>query len=186
MPVYLPPGIINSRRTFDQQGVPLNPNRGDIWRERDVNSDLVEQWFWNGTYWLSTRTFTEDFVRQGTITSRSDYMKVVSYTYNIFVTEIRVSTKVGTTGFDASNYWLFYFGTRRTSPSSSSDNFNIGTITLNDPTINIVHTFSTAINTHYAIGSGLFNPFLLRIDKIGTAASLDGASMSVEYRLARK
>lgn len=39
--------------TYDQQAVPSSPTRGQTWRERDSNSDIVEEWFWNGTYWLT-------------------------------------------------------------------------------------------------------------------------------------
>ncbi|MEA5625328.1 hypothetical protein [Nostoc sp. UHCC 0251] len=39
--------------TYDQQTTPSSPTRGQTWRERDSNNDIVEDWFWNGTYWLS-------------------------------------------------------------------------------------------------------------------------------------
>lgn len=35
------------------QSIPANPYRGLQWHEQTSNGDILQQWFWNGTYWLS-------------------------------------------------------------------------------------------------------------------------------------
>ena len=55
---------------FLQSSVPtLGVARGDVWREVDSNGDLVGEWFWNGSLWLSTQRFVSGNEQRGTGTS---------------------------------------------------------------------------------------------------------------------
>ncbi len=47
--------VRNKITYYDQQTMPTNPNSGDTWVERDSSNNINENWFWNGTYWLSQR-----------------------------------------------------------------------------------------------------------------------------------
>lgn len=37
---------------YDQRTIPSSPIRGDTWRERSIDNDIVKEWFWNNTYWI--------------------------------------------------------------------------------------------------------------------------------------
>lgn len=42
-------------------GVPANPAVGDIREEVDANNIRIQEWFWNGTYWLSTQDYLLEY-----------------------------------------------------------------------------------------------------------------------------
>jgi hypothetical protein len=50
---FAPPSVASNGFTYDQQSVPSSPSTGNTWRERDSSNNVVEEWYWNGTYWLS-------------------------------------------------------------------------------------------------------------------------------------
>jgi hypothetical protein len=56
MPLRVIDPIVTNRRYPASSTPPVNPIRGYFWTEIDGNGDLVQEWFWNGTYWLSSQT----------------------------------------------------------------------------------------------------------------------------------
>ncbi len=61
--------IKNAITYYDQQLIPTSPNVGDTWIERDLSNNIIQNWYWNGTYWLSTNRYTSGTIYTGTNSS---------------------------------------------------------------------------------------------------------------------
>lgn len=173
------PGIINGRRLFDQSVVPTNQNRGDIWRERDGNGDLVEEWFWNGTYWLSEKQTVE----VGFNTSSN--IEIASPTplranYNLYLQYANYSVQSAGL-FDDLNYWQIEL--RRM--SSTGVRTVINTLSITPAVATAYANLSTTINTHFNVDLLALKQLRYGLTKVGNPGTLIGTAM-LTYQFARQ
>ena len=118
---------------------------GDIW----YKIDDITQWFWNGTYWLSSLEYMlataaannlSVTTNQGMIESAlplptSD--SLVSGQLNLFLTKAIINSREMLTN-DDSNYWRFTFG--------SQNGFGAAVGFTNSPTFDTIGSVSTGVS----------------------------------------
>lgn len=107
MPLRTIDPVIVNRRYPASSTPPLNPIRGYFWTEIDGNSDLVQEWFWNGNYWLSTQTFEYQFVNTSFSASAATVNRnKIDTAYSLWFVR-SFGTFLLSTLNDSSNYWTF-------------------------------------------------------------------------------
>lgn len=97
------------KRSYDQELVPVNPSVGEIWKERDRNNLLIQEWFWNGTYWLSSAevVFTQNLnlgSLGNTVSPVLDFTlgQAIDRRHNLFITRYIFSAFMGSSS--SANY----------------------------------------------------------------------------------
>jgi hypothetical protein len=190
--------------TYDQQSAPSSPSRGQTWRERDSNNDFVQDWFWNGTYWLSTREYIAVY-NNGTATlSATSSANPVSFAHtlpaNIFVKDFTVSARVESASSPggaidtASSYWTFDVLT--ITAASSAIVSGAPTLSMQNGTWSAFYNLrldSTAINTFITNtptasvnnSNTVARSFGFTATKAGSASNLTRVSCVIRYQLAR-
>ncbi|KYC42061.1 hypothetical protein WA1_18845 [Scytonema hofmannii PCC 7110] len=106
--------ILDRGLYFDSINSPLSPKRGQIWMERNSNGDLVQEWTWNGTYWLSKTLFHASQVTTGFsgvgIASNNQWA-VCPIPNNrfrgLFVVNVSIAVIFSVTVSSATDYFLF-------------------------------------------------------------------------------
>lgn len=163
---------------------PLNPNRGQIWQQIDlVNNDFVAEWFWNGTYWLSTQRY----LLQGINTVNNLTNSVGDYgsatfpqgIYSYFIDTHIISGRLIGEPHDENNYWKFVWQLRANGFSTDcavSSSFNNITGFHNQKVIHLPIKTYFSRNT-YNLG------FANGIQKVGNPLDLFGSSNQLMIRL---
>ena len=90
------------------RGIAPNPNTpviGDTWEELDGTGDLIENWYFNGTYWLTLQTFSEKItVNAATASTLFDYG--IDQTTNLFI--LNLFTLIRTSAIqNGTNFWTW-------------------------------------------------------------------------------
>ena len=174
-PAYIP----QSNPDFDQQEAPVGQIRGNIWRERDVNRDVVQEWFWNGTYWLSCLLFNTH-IPFGGLNNYSTTTQGQSFhigNFNLYLIKF-TGTFYSLGNLTDTDYWVLYFGSNFS--TFYTLNIKVGN---NGETFNFVTKTSPQVNSHYIPPAGGYLNF--QFGKINNSPSIGSPTVIVEYRLAR-
>jgi hypothetical protein len=87
---------------------PINPIIGDIWIERDNVQGYKNEWFWNGSYWLSTNNYIGATASLTNLSSNSNGARLCTQAfglkYNVFLSSLNYSVYPTATQ-DVNNYW---------------------------------------------------------------------------------
>ncbi|MBE9193257.1 hypothetical protein IQ230_23505 [Gloeocapsopsis crepidinum LEGE 06123] len=189
---------------YDQQEAPTNPAIGDIWKERDSSRLLIQEWFWNGTYWLSSAevVFTQN-LNLGSLSSTVN--PVIDFTVgqaidrqnNLFITRYIFSAFMGssssanyTTRIGVSTPWsnISSSTTYTEIPNSAS---TTGTIDGHSSIVRTVANLNFHLNTrtvaelHNTNTMSPFN-FVCRLSSNLTTQGLRQVMLGIYCRLARK
>lgn len=170
------PVMAAGKRVFDQQAEPEPKTRGDIWRERDDNGDLVQEWFRHEFHWLSTQTFVKEatFFNIGL----AAFVYELPISYNVFLLNFKANFILGNT-HNATNYWSFVL--QRFGPTTAT----LSTILSNAASANTWFTIAKTLNLHLDVGGTGSKALRLSNNRdVGTPSNLTG-SLAVSYRLAR-
>lgn len=204
MPLRLIDLIITNKRYPTSSSPPINPQRGYSWTEVDVNGDIINDWFWNGTYWLGEQyehliTFPQNTTASTIINGNFMFSRKA----NLFIKSMRIVGRIesaiapGGTVDSSANYYTF-------SPRLTAGGSNSGQIT-NAPTLSIqgrtygqfTNIFLTAsdINSFVEIfpagndpdaSPSLARGLAIQVNKVGaTAFTLTGCLASIGYQFAR-
>lgn len=157
--------------------------KGDRWVEFDLNNDFVEEWFWNGTYWLSQAPYT---IYAGTPGNGSSALQTtnlfnnffVEQDFNVFILKYEVVFVVNLNS-TASNFFRFQFGR-----SNSSSNTVLGTLDTINALSNVRESRSiTNIGFINIVGLSVKSFF---VDDFRIAGSLSrSSSQRIVYKKAR-
>ena len=104
--------IIESQKVSDHKytlasNSPLDPNIGDFWDEIN-DQGLVQQWFWNGNYWLSKQEY-QHFI-EGFVSYNQSSFRFAN-NCNLYVKQARLISRMDSDispggNFDSNaNYW---------------------------------------------------------------------------------
>ncbi|ACC81137.1 hypothetical protein [Nostoc punctiforme] len=170
-------------------GVPLSPNRGDRHNEVDANNDLVMEWFWNGSLWLSRKLYQQSIHAWsgqgvliggviGDISATTDNIPFnQGNDYDIYLYKIHGMFRVLSGNLSAANYWALQF--RNTTSNLQSINITAGN---GGETTDYICKSSNAINTKYSkLGAGFNTTFV----KTALAPNIRAPIALIQYRLAR-
>lgn len=173
---------------YDQAAVPTNPAMGQTWRERDSNNLIVCEWFWSGTFWLSTRLHQQNvcawsgqgIIIGGVIGEVSSTTENIPFSqgnnHDIFLYKIHGMFRVSGM-LSSANYWELQFR----SPMSKLQGLNI-TAGNGGETTNYICKSSDPINTRYTKLSTGFN---IAFAKNGSAPNMRSPIALIEYRWSR-
>ncbi|GAA6622903.1 hypothetical protein [Scytonema sp. NUACC26] len=184
--------IIENGLYIDSSSPPLSPKRGQIWKERNVNGDLIKQWFWNGTYWLSTNQLIQKVGEATGAASSSNsalphYLVIDSTSNNLFVEEFTVigSSNAGSI-YSNTDYWncnLVGFGSMGVLEGTLISSIDTKNWTNSD-----TYKISTAKNINFFLqvssASIKYRILVLSIVKNGSAPATFFLGQ-IKYRLAR-
>lgn len=172
--------IAANRRYPASTTPPTNPIRGYFWSEIDSNGDLVQDWFWNGTYWLSTGIFNTGATSAGGLISGSGETRCplsIGDNYNLFLIRAFYGFRVFTTN-NAVDFWGLDF--RRADSAGNRTAFALlSTATYAADTYYLI---TVLINTH--VVSSNVKQIRAGFTKNGAAGSIDIA-YNLDYRYAR-
>lgn len=74
--------------------MPALPATGEVWDELDNLNNLVNQWFWNGTYWLSQQIYEKEHIISSLGTG-TGYVWSVPIENNIFFKTFQLTFNAG-------------------------------------------------------------------------------------------
>lgn len=170
---------------------PVIPALGDTWDELDGVDRWVENWVWNGTYWLTQQVFLMGFEMNNISSTFTAYVPGRTrhtngaFPRNRFLLDFRGNIFVINT-LDNSRYWLIELQRRNsnnlTITNISSYNTYLGN-GLNN-TSNSWHEFSNTLNLHQDIQANGIRAYSLQLTKVGGAGNLLG-NLECRYREAR-
>lgn len=173
--------FVNGTRYSISSTPPTSPVRGDKWDEIDANLDLVQQWFWNGTYWLS-RNIINVHDRLNTNNNDDTTLLAVptsSRNTNLFLLSWSTTNSIATLN-DASNYYALSL--------SRTNESNVTTSIANTNTsltaVGIYVTQSFTLNLHLDVNATGVRRLVVTKSRIGTPGILRYASV-LTYREAR-
>lgn len=187
---YLPLQAFSTGFNYDSSSVPSSPSTGQTWRERDSNNSVVEQWFWNGTIWLSLNTIPRDTllisgqsitltnILVGLVTANTDDIPFsINPNYSIYLTKMYAAFRIPSGNLSATNYWQLVLKNGSTilqtlDVKSGDDGVTTGDVRKSSTAINIVYP-KTGKYSMSLIQQGALTP------------SLRSPSALIEYRLAR-
>ncbi|MEH2138577.1 hypothetical protein [Nostoc sp.] len=170
-------------------GVPVSPNRGDRHNEVDANNDLIMEWFWNGSLWLS-RSLHQQSIHAwsgqgvliggviGDVSSTTDNIPFSQGNdYDIYLYKIHGTFRVLSGNLSATNYWALQF--RNTTSNLQSINITTGN---GGEATDYICKSSNAINTKY---TKLNTGFNIVFTKNGSAPNIRAPIASIQYRFSR-
>ncbi len=168
--------VRNGITYYDQQTIPTSPKIGDMWYERDINKNILQQWFWNGSYWVSVQEFGFYLVNGGLAWTTP----IISTYSQIYVSSVFLNIySNGTANNDANNY--------------STNNVNIvtlagvstaiATITTQSLLNNQKKTYSANVNTFYS--TAVYQAFTITSVNTGIPKESAYGSGLIKARFAR-
>lgn len=182
---YFPPNneAEKSPPSIQSETAPVNPAFKQYWIEVSSGGLFINEWFWNGTHWLSKQIIVLSCpLAFGASTSGSAGLTPFSnLNYNIFLIEYSLKLRIDSIN-NNTNYWNLNFV--RFNNNGIPTNINGGSFsTINElPNVEIKTTLS--INTFLDLNSIWVQYFGTNYTKVGTPGALRLAA-SFSYRLAR-
>jgi hypothetical protein len=183
--------------TYDQSATPSSPSIGQTWRERASNGSIIEDWEWNGFYWLSkpillltpeTSTGTQ-FTASAAEALRIWNIPTKKADQIIYITKVGVSGRAeGAT--TATDYWEFTVTQRRGSGTQVAIT-GMPTLRINTAlsAFSSFRVFSADLGIALTAGegtsTGATRGFNLATTKFGAAPNLLQSGFWVVYCLAR-
>jgi hypothetical protein len=180
---------LGDRSYTASQSEPTNPNPGDYWDQIDENNLLVDEWFWNGVYWLSRQKFSHasnPTSISSTVTNLIAPFPVQPNT-DLFVESWQAQARVGG-ATSASAYWRFKL---KLSQLNAVYLDLPGTSFVESPKNLLAdHFFSVSnpsIKSHVLVqnGSAAWS-FAITAENIGGAAALNSFIYRTFFRYAKK
>jgi hypothetical protein len=88
---------------------PLNVYVGRIWYEINTSNKIINNWFWDGNYWLSVNTFTKDAINLS-LGNNNIQSFIVDATglYNIFLLNLSLCFAYNNDNTATSSNYLVY------------------------------------------------------------------------------
>lgn len=176
MPISNPP----NSTTIVSTTPPPNPIP-NVTRWWNPNGQM--EWFWNGTYWLSSATQYLRFGSHGNSVTTSKYepLETEFSQYNIYCLSWNVAARIDTTN-NATNYWHFEIYRR----SSTLTVTLISSVNTSSWSPGAIVVQKNPINMHLNIIGGLdAKTFWVYMQKIGTPGIVDPLTVALAYKLAR-
>lgn len=158
---------------------PSSPIVGDTWEELDNIGNLVMEWFWNGTYWLSKQQIPAQ-INYGLYSSNINVFSshVLRRDFNIFIERLLSGWFAGSPN-DANNYWTITYK----SCAVQQAGIDIGSINTSSVSAG-PNRASVIVNLHRNISALNHDTFYVELSKTGTPTSIYSAN-SLVYRWAR-
>jgi hypothetical protein len=195
----------NTGFTYDQQLAPSAPSGGQTWQERDNNNNVAGQWFWNGTLWLSIRTFSCQYYNPGNTTlSATLSAAIIPFMHadlaNVFILQwwfmgrCEADTSPGGGTDSATNYWtfdVFSIGANNSSsiagsPVLSTQNrtyLQFRNVSLDSGAINTAITVKPSANA--GDNGTTARSLAFTATRTGTPPNITRYATTVNYRLSR-
>lgn len=172
---------------YDQQSGSVKPTArstgaalqvGDRWLD---TSDRL-WWWWDGSYWLSEEIFLASTGVTTASVSTGLGLLSVNPSYNLYLLNFSVSTRVNTTGnaLDSTNYWTISLMRMTTSAESSE----LDSIANSYPLGQRTRLFST-LNLHRDITALSILGFQFQLVPTNAPTSLVRPSATLRYRLVK-
>ncbi len=165
---------------------PVVPNKGDRWQEYDNADNFIEDWVYNGTYWLSLQTYV--FERNESVSSAfnsttENPLFPIETNSNIFLLNFILSGVQNiTSSASPANNWDFTIA--RISNAGAVTNI-IAFSTLN-PTPFIANAWNTvtySINTIIDVAAQSARSLRITLSRVGTVTKV--FSYKITYRKIR-
>lgn len=170
-------GVIQSRLP------PENPRLNQYWIEISSGGLFLNEWFWNGTYWLSSEVFAGIYHQSLVISVTGVIAHIVfeDFGHNVWLLSNRVKMVLGTTN-DSLNYWSFVFRRSNGTTHTTIPSTQISTIT-SAPNSHV--RLVSNINSHVDVTDLKVVFFRSEAVKVGNPSNVT-CWPSFDYRLARK
>ena len=168
--------IRNGISYYDQQSIPSSPNIGDVWRERDLNKNIIQNWIWSGIYWISIQQFVF-YIANGDIAYSTPIINTYSQIYAELFTFTTVSSGAGNN--NASNYRTHQLKF----VNSTGSEITIASISTQTLLNNCQKTYTVSINNFYSTAT--YQSFLIRYVNTGSPKEVGSGSGLLRARFAR-
>ncbi len=157
----------------------LTPNVGDRWNEQTAGGARIEDWYWNGTYWLSNQIFSVQNNDRATSFNIDSPLAVSNMTANFYLTNFKLEYAAYGTQ-NTSNYWQLIL--YRISNTNGYTALNIND-TINT-TAGVYFTFDNTLNTHINIAAVNLKTFVYVAQRTGNPGQMIFTS-TLYYQKAR-
>ncbi len=102
--------------TYDQVTLPSAPTMGQTWRQRDGSNLVINDWFWNGTYWIETVRKKFNIASSNTTpvnlsTYTNSLLSIISSNYGVLIEKFIITGNLSV-AHNTSNYREFSFDYR--------------------------------------------------------------------------
>jgi hypothetical protein len=104
-----PQGPSGEAGLIRQQAQPSSPTTGQRWDELDGSGNLVEQWFWNGTYWLSRTIYSASTGQVSAVNTAFNMTPPLVPVTGYFILQGIIGLAAGPTTYSGTNFWSFEF-----------------------------------------------------------------------------
>lgn len=181
---------------------PIDPNKGDRWIEISEEGNWIQNWFWNGAYWLSQND-TNATNQDAYLTNNGQGATIpliFTNNANIFITKFRFNGRMdgdvspgGTTDSNA-NYWNFNYLLVAGGGSRPIPNSEILTTKLRSYSqFSNIFITSKPINSHIIVAPNGSDPdngsfprcFFAIAEKVGSPPLISNSQFIINYYLAR-
>lgn len=159
------------------------PNVGDTWEELDVTGLWIEEWFWNGTYWLSNKLSQyNSYISITNPYSANPYYWDFSLAANtnIYLKRVVMSVLMSTPG-SATNKWTWNLSRRAINDSNTA----IVTFENQNPNANTWAQILTPVNQHINVAATQAAVIRLTEVRTGTNSNVKTNTFRIEYHKAR-
>lgn len=179
-------GVANTVTFTAADAAPSAPVADDLWYETDTNI----QWYWSGTYWLSTQVFTSPAadwvgVLEPTSSSTAAFSIHNISAFDVYLTSMSMNV-YHDVAQDNSNYWTI--GVYRRNSAGSNALIAAAGDTKLSTTINYAK-YDITLNTFVqcnAVAPNDISRLFVEIDETGTAGNWLYNATLISYRLAHR
>lgn len=162
---------------------PVTPAVGDTWEELDATGNWIQNWFWNGAYWLSQQVYQQsstnpNLTTAGTGTGLLGYgFAVENSNFNLFILAMEAAIFTSNNSTSGSNW------TWRLDRISTGSVTQLAVQTNQGQLGNTWASFVTPINVHINVGAT--QTVAMRIRESPSGSANKAGTVGFKYRLAR-
>ncbi len=158
---------------------PFTPVKGDKWSEFDSFNNFIEEWIWNGNYWLTKQIFYHSLTTLSAFSATASIADFpVDPITNIFVTNLIANFQINSNS-TSTNAWTWTLSRNNATNTPTT----LGSITTAGVAANTWTVVKAAINLHINVAATVTRGMRIAESRVGNLTKM-GTAM-VEYKKAK-
>ncbi len=155
-----------------------SPSIGSLWTEVTATGQFVEDWYWNGTYWLSKQKYNASAETEAS--ASLDLPLAVPITTNLFLNTLTVDYRTNGGNNDATRYWTVQLQRINTGNIATT----YGTVSTQSQPANVYNKSQIVINAHLDIATTTTKALIINLVRVSNPSPLR-ANCLLTYQKAR-
>lgn len=142
------------------------PVVGSLWTKITTTGQFVENWYWNGTYWLSVQKYTTTVNIEAAVSINLPLP--ILFDSNLFLTSFVVAYRTNGNNNDATRYWNVQL--QRVTISNSITGYDF--ISTQSQAPNVYFNTKTTLNLHLNVATTATKALIVNVERIGNPSPL--------------